>query len=111
MEPALSSTATVPRHRPGSPASALANRAFRWIFIGTFSSNIGTWMQNFTLGALPDSLTGKASFIGLVTFAQLGPTLLRSPVAGVIADTFDRRPLMVTAALCQCVFSLLLAVL
>ena len=111
MQPATPSSATLPRHRPGSPASALANRAFRWIFIGTFSSNIGTWMQNFTLGALADSLTGKAWFIGLVTFAQLGPTLLLSPVAGVVADTFDRKRIMVTAALFQCCFSALLAIL
>ncbi len=98
-----------PRYRPGSPASALSNRAFRWIFIGTFSSNIGTWMQNFTLGALADDLAHKAWFIGLVTFAQLGPTLLLSPIAGVVADTFDRKRIMITAAVFQTVFSGILA--
>jgi len=97
------------RHRPGSIASTWSNRAFRWIFIGTFSSNIGTWMQNFTLGALADDLAHKAWFIGLVTFAQLGPTLLLSPIAGVVADTFDRKKTMITAAVFQTVFSALLA--
>jgi MFS family permease len=104
------STATS-RFRPGSPSSALSSRAFRWIFIGTFSSNIGTWMQNFTLGALADEMTGKAWFIGLVTFAQLGPTLLLSPLAGVVADTVDRKKTMIVAAMFQCAFSALLAVL
>jgi len=97
------------RYPPGSTLSALANRAFRWIFIGTFASNIGTWMQNFTLGALADQMTGKAWFIGLVTFAQLGPTLLLSPVAGVVADTYDRKRTMIVCAAFQAVFSGLLA--
>ncbi|MCC6225693.1 MAG: MFS transporter [Microthrixaceae bacterium] len=100
-----------PRFQPGSTSSALANRAFRWIFLGSFASNIGTWMQNFTLGALADHLTGKAWFIGLVTFAQLGPTLLLSPIAGVVADTFDRKRTMIICASFQAVFSALLAIL
>lgn len=95
----------------GSTRSALANRAFRWIFLGSFASNIGTWMQNFTLGALADQLTGKAWFIGLVTFAQLGPTLLLSPIAGVVADTFDRKRTMILCAAFQTAFSALLALL
>ena len=97
--------------RPGSISAALSHRAFRWVFSGSFASNIGTWMQNFTLGALADHLTGKSWFIGLVTFAQLGPTLFLSPLAGVMADTFDRRRLMVIAATLQTFFSLGLAAL
>jgi MFS family permease len=111
-DPGTQVVATPPAtgHRVGSPASAWSNRVFRWIFIGTFASNIGTWMQNFTLGALADDLAHKAWFIGLVTFAQLGPTLLLSPVAGVVADTFDRKKTMIVAAIFQTVFSALLAV-
>ena len=90
-------------------ASALSHQAFRWIFLGGLASNIGTWMQNFTLGALADDLTGRSWYIGLVTFAQLGPTLLISPFGGVLADTFDRRRLMVGAATAQACFSVALA--
>lgn len=97
--------------RPGSLSAAFSHTAFRWVFSGSFASNIGTWMQNFTLGALADQLTGKSWFIGLVTFAQLGPTLFLSPLAGVLADTFDRRKLMVAAATMQTFLSFGLAVL
>ncbi|HKY15351.1 MAG TPA: MFS transporter [Microthrixaceae bacterium] len=97
------------RFRPGSPAAALSHFAFRWVYIGTFASNVGTWMQNFTLGALADQLTGKSVFIGVVTFAQLGPMLLLSPIAGVLADTFDRKRLLITAAAVQTLVSLALA--
>jgi MFS family permease len=101
--------AEAPRYRPGSPAAALAHRSFRWIFIGLFASNVGTWMQNFTLGALADDLTHKAWFIGLVTFAQLGPILLLSPFAGVLADAFDRKRLLITCTSAQAIFSVALA--
>ena len=97
------------QHRPGTVGSALSHRAFRWIFLGGLASNIGTWMQNFTLGALADDLTGRSWYIGLITFAQLGPTLLISPFGGVLADTFDRRRLMIGAATAQACFSLALA--
>jgi MFS family permease len=98
-----------PRYRPGSPAAALSHHAFRWIFIGLFASNIGTWMQNFTLGALADEMTGKSWFIGLVVFAQLGPILLLSPFGGVLADAFDRKKLLITCSSFQTIFSLGLA--
>ena len=99
------------RHAPGSIGAALTHRSFRWVFVGGFSSNIGTWMQNFTLGALAFALTGQSWFIGVVIFAQLGPTLLMSPVGGVLADTYDRKRLMIGAAFIQMTFSLGLAVL
>jgi MFS family permease len=88
----------------------LRHAAFRRVWLGNLASNIGTWMQNIVLGVLAYQLTGAAWFIGVITFAQLGPMLLISPVAGAIADRVDRRRLMVSIALTQTVLSLLLAV-
>ncbi|MBK6439915.1 MAG: hypothetical protein IPF88_15405 [Candidatus Microthrix sp.] len=45
-------------------------------------------MQNVTLIALANQLTHSGAFVGLVSFAQLGPMLLASPVGGVLADRF-----------------------
>lgn len=83
--------------------------AFRRMFAGTFASNIGTWMQNVTLIALAYNLTGDAWFVGLTTFAQLGPMLLLSPVGGALADRVNRRRLMVSFAGTQAALSLVLA--
>jgi MFS family permease len=91
-------------------AAALSHPAFRRVFAGTLSSNIGTWMQNVILIALAYDLTGGASFIGVITFAQLGPMLVLSPVGGAIADRVNRRVLMVSIAAVQAVLSLALAV-
>ncbi len=90
-------------------AAALSHKPFRRVFAGTMSSNIGTWMQNVILIALAYDLTGGATFIGIITFAQLGPMLFLSPIGGAIADRVNRRVLMVGIASVQAVLSLLLA--
>ena len=50
-----------------------------------------TWMQNVVLPLYVLDRTGKASVVGVMVFAQLGPLLFLSIPAGVIADRFDRR--------------------
>jgi MFS family permease len=67
-------------------------------------------MQNITLGVLAYQLTGEAWFIGVITFAQLGPMLLISPIGGALADRVDRRRLMIAIAFGQTVLSMVLAV-
>lgn len=79
------------------------------MFVGSFASNIGTWMQNVVLLGFADELTSSATFVGLVILAQLGPTLLLSPFGGVLADAVDRRRVMVVSAGLQGLLSLALA--
>lgn len=95
---------------PGTLASAFSRPAFRRIWFGNLASNIGTWMQNITLGVLAYQLTGEAWFIGVITFAQLGPMLIISPVGGALADRVDKRRLMIGIALWQTALSMVLAV-
>ncbi len=66
-------------------------------------------MQNIVLGVLAYQLTGEAWFIGVITFAQLGPMLILSPIGGAVADRVNRRVLMVSIAATQTVLSLALA--
>src|SRR6185437_11187757 len=85
----------------GTAQAALRHRNFRIVYFGTFASNIGTWMQNVVLGAYALKLTGSSAFVGLVFFAQLGPLLFLSTTGGALADTVDRRKLLVTLQLLQ----------
>ncbi|HTO00652.1 MAG TPA: MFS transporter [Microthrixaceae bacterium] len=94
----------------GTLSSAMGSKAFRRFFAGTFSSNIGTWMQNITLIALAYELTKNAWFTGVITFAQLGPTLLISPFGGALADRVNRRTLIVSMSAVQLSMSMVLAV-
>jgi MFS family permease len=99
------------RHRPGTARAAFSYRDFRWIWIGLFASNIGTWMQNFTLPAYVQHRTGSAALVGVLVFTQLGPLLLLSIPAGVLADRYPRRPYLIVMQAIQGAFSAVLAVL
>jgi MFS family permease len=97
--------------RPGTAQAALRHRDFRVVWAGTFASNIGTWMQNVLLGAYGYSLTKSATFVAILFFAQLGPLLFLSTIGGVLADSVDRRKLIVWTQLEQLVLSVVLALL
>ncbi len=104
-------TALPHRYRPGSARAALSYRGFRLIWLGLFASNIGTWMQNFTLPAYIEHRTESATLVGLLVFTQLGPLLLLSIPAGVLADKVPRVPFLVAMQSLQMAFSVVLALL
>ena len=97
--------------RTGTARGALAQRSFRIVFLGSFASSIGTWMQTVTLGAYALELSGSPTFLSLVLFAQLGPMLVLSVVGGALADVVDRRRLLIAAEMQQLGASAALAVL
>ena len=102
----MQGTATIQHgHTPGSARAALAYPDFRRMWVASFASNVGTWMQNVVLPAYVYDRTGRASIVGLLVFAQLGPLLLLSIPAGVIADRFDRRRWLIAMQIVQLVFS------
>lgn len=80
------------------------------MFFGNLSSSVGTWMQNVVLPAYIYERTGRASFVGFFIFAQLGPLLVLSIPAGVLADKFDRRKWLISTQVIQLTFSVLLGV-
>lgn len=97
-------TPTIPR--PGTARAALAHRDFRTLWTGMFASNIGTWIQNVVLPAYVYDRTGAAWTVGVMVFAQLGPMLLLSLLAGVVADRVDRRRILLVGLIAQMVCSI-----
>ena len=89
--------------------SSLSYRPFRRYLIGLFLSNVGTWMQTVAQGWLVYRLSNSALVLGLVTFSGSLPTLLLAPFAGVAADRFDRRRLLIATQVLQMTAALLLA--
>ena len=102
---------TTDQPRRGSARAALRVRDFRLVWFGSLGSYTGTWMQNVVLPAYVYNRTGKASVVGLLIFAQLGPLLFLSIPAGVIADRFNRKKWLVSMQVVQLSFSLALATL
>lgn len=79
---------------------ALRYRNYRLFFGGQGISLIGTWMQRIALSWLVYRLTNSPLLLGVVGFAGQIPTFLLAPVAGVLADRWNcRRILIVTQAL------------
>jgi MFS family permease len=72
---------------------------YRIWFAGALVSNVGTWMQRTAQDwiVLTELTRYDASAVGIVMALQFGPMLLLSPYAGLVADRYDkRRVLMVT---------------
>ena len=86
--------------RTGSPAGVLSIKPFRRLWIALSLSSFGDWLSILALTALAGSLTkGSAEnyAIGGVLVVKLLPALIFGPLAGAVADRFDRRITMVVA--------------
>jgi dTMP kinase len=91
--------------RPAAPAQdetrgVLAIPAFRKLWNSMLFSSLGDWLGLLATTALAQQLSGdsyaKANFaIAGVFIARLLPSVFLGPIAGVLADRFDRRKLMV----------------
>ena len=67
---------------------------FLLLWSGELVSSVGGGLTSFGLGVYVFRQTGSASGMALVTLFGFLPTLLLSVPAGVLADRFDRRLLM-----------------
>ena len=73
---------------------ALAARDYRIFFAGQTISLLGTWMQQTALPWLIYHLTGSPFLLGLVGACSFLPTFVLAPIAGVAADRYDRRRIL-----------------
>lgn len=73
---------------------ALHSRNYRLFVFGQGISLVGTWMQQVAMSWLVYRLTGSPLLLGVVGFTSQIPILLLAPVAGVLADRWNRRRLL-----------------
>lgn len=72
------------------------NRGFRWLFAARSVSLLGDWFNTLALFALLDQMHGQsARAFGWVLILKLAPLLVMGPAAGVVADRFNRKSVMV----------------
>ena len=69
---------------------------YRLWFAGALVSNTGAWMQRTAQDwiVLTDLTDRDAAAVGITMALQFGPLLLLAPVAGLMADRFNRRILL-----------------
>ena len=80
--------------------AALKLHNYRLYVIGQFLSNTAGWAQRIAVDWLVLEITGSVALVGLTIALQFLPTLVLGAYAGVIADRFPkRRVLMLTQSL------------
>jgi MFS family permease len=82
-----------PSKRPGL-FSSLAYRDYRHLWIATGCAQSASWALIVLRGALVYELTQSNAWVGFVTMAALLPSLIVTPLSGLLADRFDRRRLL-----------------
>lgn len=91
---------------------ALGHASFRVIWASYVVTQAGFWVSNVSLQLLVVHLSGgDAPKQGLLAFFNFIPNLLLSPIAGVIADRYDRRVVIVAAQVSVGTMATLLAIM
>jgi MFS family permease len=91
--------------------AALVYRDYRVLWIGAFTSSIGTWMQRVAQSWLVLDLTNSAFYLGLDAFLGEAPLLLFTLLGGVVADRYERRRVLLVSQAIQMASAFALAIL
>lgn len=89
------------RTNPGGTSlrfAAFGNRNFRLYFVGQTISSIGSWTQALAVTWLVLEITNRSDRLGISMALQFLPLLLLGASAGVLADKFDNRRLLLTTS-------------
>ena len=79
------------------------NADMRRVFMAQVISYLGDWFSFVAIIGLVDDLTGSKFLVSLVVVAFSLPSFLASPIAGSMADRFDRRRILVFVSVIQVV--------
>ncbi|MFC1990261.1 MFS transporter [Chloroflexota bacterium] len=86
--------------RKGEAFRALHNRDYRLLWIGQLGHSASLWVEIVARSWLIWQLTGSATLLAVVSLLRALPMLLFGLLAGVAADRFDKRKILI---ICQTV--------
>ena len=89
----------------------LHNRALTRLFVGEFISAIGDWLYLVALLIVIYAQSGDAILLGVVGAARVVPYVIFSVPAGIAADRYDRRMILLVTDLVRGAIMVALAVL
>jgi MFS family permease len=89
-------------------ALLVRNPDFRRLFLSSVVSLAGDWFSFVAVAGLVTELTGSPGAAAFIYAATVLPVFLASPLAGAVADRFDRRRVLVIADLARVPIALLL---
>ncbi|MCB8923717.1 MAG: MFS transporter [Ardenticatenaceae bacterium] len=87
-----------------------SNRNYRFLWLGSVITQLGDWFNLLASAQLITGLSGSGIAVSYLFLARFVPLFVFSPVAGVLADRFNRRHIMIFTDLLRAgtVLSLLL---
>jgi MFS family permease len=75
------------------------NRNYRNLWLGSVISQLGDWFNLLASAELIATLTNSGVALSYLFLARFLPLFVFSPIAGVLADRFDRRRIMIISDL------------
>ncbi|WP_313618615.1 MFS transporter [Agrobacterium sp.] len=93
-----------------SPLAPLRHQTYRTIWIASLASNFGGLIQAVGAAWMMTSLSSSENMIALVQASTSLPIMMFSLISGALADSFDRRRIMISAQLLMLVASVMLTV-
>jgi MFS family permease len=105
---------SIPGPVPSPEPSAWApfrSRVFATVWVSVLLGSIGTWMRDVGAGWLMTDLSASATAVAMVQVATTLPIFLLSLPAGALADSVDRRRLVLWANLALALLALGLGLL
>jgi MFS family permease len=79
------------------------NKSYRNLWLGSVVSQFGDWFNLIASAALVANLTGTGTAISYLFLVRFVPLFLFSPMAGVLADRYDRRQILIASDLLRAI--------
>jgi MFS family permease len=76
-----------------------SNKDYRLLWLGSVVSQLGDWFNLIASATLVANLSGTGTAISYLFLARFLPLFLFSPLAGVLADRYERRHIMIASDL------------
>ena len=90
---------------------ALKYRNFQLFVSGQSLSLIGTWIQQIAMTWLVYRMTNSTLMLGVIGFSGQIPLFILSPIAGVLADRWDRHKVLLVIQISALIQALVLSVI
>ena len=107
--PSVAAPATE-RSRFHDTIRSLRHRNFQLFFSGQLISLVGTWMQTVAQSWLVYRMTNSPLLLGAVSFAGQIPVFPMAPLAGMVADRWNRRTIVIITQTASMILAFILAV-
>ncbi len=93
----------------GGGFAVLRHGPFRWIWLGSLTSNVGNWMETVAQAWLVQRQTQSPFLVELLSAAEFIPVALLALPAGALADRHDRRKLLLLGQTAMMIMAAVLA--